>query len=317
MRRYIFLAALSVIFFLPAISLAAPDTLAVAITDATPNSLCLVWMSDMPANPAVQVFTDSAMTIDITSQVRIVSMPCAANIAAAALQKNIFKVRIEGLQPQTDYYVRAMSIDKTDSTSFSVSTLQKVTTAKEAASYTHDSNGNPVVISNDLSTFPVYIQPNSTDAQPGLGDIVILQVPDAGYPISAFVGDGITAPEGVLDLNNLFGPDGVALLLANREKAIITVYRGGTLSSLVHYRWIPAPSGLTEAQEPVKGFFADINLDGSVDMTDFQEFKQYYGTKNTDDTYNPDFDFLNAGVVDARDFSKFSGQYGRTNVPMQ
>ncbi len=318
MRRYIFFVAFFVMLCLPGVCLAAPDTLAVMVTDVTPNSLCLVWMSDMSANPSVQVFSDSAMTNEITSQVKIVSMPCAsADAAAAAMQKNIFKVRVEGLQPQTDYYVRAMSIDKTNSASFSVSALQKVTTTKEAANYIHDSNGNPVAISNDLSTFPVYIQPNSTDQQPGLGDIVILQIPDAGYPISAFVGDGITAPEGILDLNNLFGPDGVAMLLANQEKAIITVYRGGTLSNLVHYRWLPASTGLTETEEPVKGFFADFDLDGTVDMTDFQEFKQYYGTKNTDDTYNPDFDFLNLGVVDARDFSKFSGQYGRTNVPMQ
>lgn len=320
MKRYFFLAAFVILSCLPNICLAAPDTLAVRVTDVTPSSLSLVWMSDMPAEPSVQVFSDSAMANDITSQVKAVSMPCAsADAAAAARQKNLFKVRIEGLQAGTDYYVRAVSTDVTDATSSSVSALQKVTTEKEAASYTHDVNGIPVPFSNDLATFQAYTPPNSTEAQPGLGDIVLLEIPDAAYPISAFVGDGVLTPEGAIDLNNLFGPDGAALFMANREKAVLTVYRGGTLSNLVHYRWLPASSGQASVQVPAQGFFADFNLDGVVDMADFQEFRKYYRTKKTDGPYNPDFDFIADpdGAVDAREFSKFSGQYGRTNVPAQ
>lgn len=320
MMRYFSLAAFFILSCLPSICLAAPDTLAVRVTDVTPNSLSLVWMSDLPAEPSVQVFSDAAMSNDITSQVKVVSMPCdSAAVAAAAKQKNLFKVRIEGLQARTDYYVRAVSADVTDATSSSVSALQKVTTEEEAASYTHDANGLPVPFSNDLVTLQAYTPPNSTEQQPGLGDIVLLEIPDAAYPISAFVGDGALTPEGAIDLNNLFGADGAALFVANREKAVLTVYRGGALSNLVHYRWLPASSGLTQVQIPANGFFADFNLDGVVDMADFQEFKGYYRTKKTDGSYNPDFDFVDDpdGAVDAREFSKFSEQYGRTGVPAQ
>ncbi len=317
MKRYFILAAIFILLCLPNICLAAPDTLAVRVTDVTPNSLSLVWMSDMPAEPSVQVFSDAAMANDITSQVKVVSMPCAsADAAAAARLKNLFKVRIEGLEARTDYYVRAVSTDVADAASSSVSALQKVATGKEAASYTHDANGLPVPFSNDLVTFQAYTPPNSADPQPGLGDIVLLEIPDAAFPISAFVGDGVLTPEGAIDLNNLFGADGAALFMANKEKAVLTVYRGGTLSNLVHYRWLPASSGLTQVQVPANGFFADFNLDGVVDMADFQKFRKYYRTKKTDGSYNPDFDFVGDpdGVVDAREFSKFSVQYGKTGV---
>ncbi len=318
--RYFFLATFIILSCLPIKCLAAPDTLAVRVTDVTPNSLSLVWMSDIPAEPSVQVFTDPAMANEITSQVKVVPMPCAStDVAAAAKQKNLFKARVEGLEPQTDYYVRAVNTDETDATSSSVSALQKATTGKEAASYTHDSNGLPVPFSNDLAIFQAYTPPDAADQQPGLGDIVLLEIPNAAYPISAFVGDGVLTPEGAIDLNNLFGPDGAALFVANREKAVLTIYRGGTLSNLVHYRWVPASSGLTEVQEPAKGFFADFNLDGVVDVSDFQEFEKYYRTKKADGSYNPDFDFVDDpdGAVDAREFSKFSEQYGRTDVPAQ
>jgi hypothetical protein len=68
--------------------------------------------------------------------------------------------------------------------------------------------------------------------------------------------------------------------------------------------------------EPVKGFFADINLDGKVDDEDFAAFKAQYRTSSNDPSYNPDFNFVDdpEGKVDARDFSKFSKEYGRTNV---
>jgi hypothetical protein len=68
--------------------------------------------------------------------------------------------------------------------------------------------------------------------------------------------------------------------------------------------------------DPLKGFFADVNLDGRVDDLDFAEFRKHYRTSPDDTNYNPDFNFVEdaEGKVDVREFSKFSKEYGRTDV---
>jgi hypothetical protein len=100
------------------------------------------------------------------------------------------------------------------------------------------------------------------------------------------------------------------------EKALLSIYRGGTLSTLVHYRKLADTSGTVAVNEPVRGFFADINLDGQVDDQDFAEFRKQYRTGPDDAIYNPDYYFFTGipGRVDALSFVKFAREYGRTGV---
>ena len=135
--------------------------------------------------------------------------------------------------------------------------------------------------------------------------------------MSAFVGSGSQTAEGIIDLNNLYGSDRLSRVVAGGETVTLRVYRGGAMATLLHYRRTPSVSGLVAVQAPVKGFFADLNLDGKVDDTDFALFKAQYQTRPDDATYNPDYNFDNdpEGVVDALDFSRFAPEYGRTDVP--
>jgi hypothetical protein len=131
-----------------------------------------------------------------------------------------------------------------------------------------------------------------------------------------FVGDRIAAPEGILDLNNLYGMNGASLNVTGGERIVLRVYRGTGLSTLVHYRRVPDNGNMVQVIEPEKGFFADFNLDGKVDDADFTEFRNRYRTHADDMFYNPDFDVLDdgEGSVDVKDFAKFSKEYGRTDV---
>ena len=85
---------------------------------------------------------------------------------------------------------------------------------------------------------------------------------------------------------------------------------------LTHYRRTPHNSGVCSVVGLQKGFFADINLDRTVDDQDFLLFKAQYRTMPDDPGYNPDFNFIEdpEGKVDVRDFSRFSQEYGRQNV---
>ncbi len=298
-------------------ALAVPETVSVRVTDVTTTSFALVWMTDVAATPDVEVYGDSSMSSRLNDTVTVTPMPDATQDAAtAARAKGIMKVRVSGLASNTPYYVRTVTVDPADVTSIGYSALQEVTTASTVVSYRPATDGTLQGAANDLISMKVYIRPGDKDAVPGLGDLLLLETPASPYPVSAFIGMGAIAPEGVIDLNNLFGTDMTSLTVLGGEKAVFSIYRGGTLSTLSHYRKFPGNSGMVTVGDPVKGFFADINLDGKVDDQDFTEFRKCYRNGPDDPSYNPDYNFYDDpnGKIDAMDFVKFATEYGRTDV---
>lgn len=316
MIKYIFAAFVICLLRVGSVE-AVPETVGARITDVTPASFSIVWMTDVPANPTVEVFADASMAVPIIEGIEIMPMAGAApDVALAAREKGIMKVQVTGLLAGTTYYVRAVTIDPVDPQSISYSSPLEAGTALEVKPYVRKEGGVLQGFSNDLLTFKVYIGPRDTRARPGLGDLLVLAVEGSPYPMSAFVGEGIEDPEGVLDLNNLFAPEMMSMDTIGGEKTILRVYRGGTLSTLLHYRRLPSDANTVNASEPVRGFFADINLDANIDETDFNEFKEQYRSVADDDNFNPDYDFIQdeGGRIDAKDFARFAPQYGRKGV---
>lgn len=297
--------------------MAVPETVSVRVTDVTTSSFSMVWMTDVPATPSIEMYSDAAMSNRLSDTSVVIPMPdVPKEVAAAARTKGIMKVRVAGLAPHTPYYVRTVTVDPANPGSIGYSALQQVTTAAAVVPYKPAADGSLRGFANDLVSMKVYIRPSESDAMPGKGDLVLLETPASPYPVSAFIGAGITAPEGVFDLNNLFGGDMISLALSGGEKVLLIIYRGGSLSTLSHYRRLPVNSDSVSVKEPVKGFFADVNLDGRVDELDFAEFRKQYRTKPTDTAYNPDYNFVDdhEGVVNAQDFARFAREYGRTGV---
>lgn len=295
---------------------AVPETVSVRVTDVTTSSFAVVWMTDVAATPALEVYSDSAMVNRLSDNVTLTAMPDAPpDVAEAARGKWIMKVRVAGLVPNTSYYARTVTADPADPTSIAYSGLQEVITAAAVIPYRQAADGTLQGAANDLASFKVYVRPQDL-AAPRQGDLILLETPGARNPVSAFVGVGGAAPEGVLDLNNLFGADMTSLALQGGEKTILSVYRGGALSTLLHYRTLPANSNLVSVGEPVKGFFADVNLDGKIDDEDFQAFRKQFRTAAGDAAFNPDFDFIEgpSGIVDAQDFARFAREYGSVGV---
>lgn len=302
-------------FALASSAFAVPETTEVRIADVTTSSFSVVWITDVAADPSVEVYADSSLQQRVTDGVTIDAMPAGNVQAQAAKAKGIMKVRVSGVLPATTYHVRTLTKDPANPDSFSYSAVQDVTTASVVALYRTVNNVSQG-FANDLVAFPAYVRPSDTAAEPRLGDLIILEQQAAAYPVSAFVGEGAVSPEGVLDLNNLFGADGASLAFAGSEVITIRIYRSGGLTTLMHYRRAPQNSNLVSVVALVKGFFADINLDGKVDDQDFAAFRTQYRTAPDDTTYNPDYNFADDpdGKVDVREFGKFSKEYGRTDV---
>jgi hypothetical protein len=317
MNRFVIVnfAFFILLFAFASATFAVPETSSVRVTDVTPSSFSVVWITDVAADPTVEVYADSLQTSKFTNLV-ITPMPAASpSTAQAAKQKGIMKVRVSGVQPSTHYYVRAVTKDPANQSSVGYSALMEVTTASLVVPYRLTDSALQG-FANDLAPMSVYIRPVDQGQETGAGDLVVLESGNSPYPISAFVGDGALAPEGVLDLNNLFDSTGLSRDVAGGEKITVLIYRGTALSNLQHYRKTAAKNNLAEVAEPATGYFADINLDNAVDDSDFTEFKKQYRTVPNDDFYNPDFNFVEdaEGKVDVREFSAFSKEYGRTNV---
>jgi len=320
MKR-ILLAAVLLLLPLCHTALAVPDTISVRITDVTTSSFSIVWMTGVAADPAIEVYADASMSTPLSDGITITPMPDATQeVAAAAKVRGIMKVRVSDLTASTQYYVRTVTRDPADPASVGYSTLLNVTTASLVAPYATGQDGSLQGFTNDLATMKVYIQPGEQQSAQGMGELLLLEMPSAAYPLSTFIGVGTSAPEGVIDLNNFFDHQLTTSLWAKGgENVQLRVYRGGTLATLLHYRRLPLNSGFVAAVEPSKGFYADINLDGKVDDADFEEFRKQYRTSPNDDTYNPDFKFITttSGKIEAQDFASFAKQYGRVDVPQQ
>ena len=296
---------------------AVPDTVRIQVTDVTTSSFSLVWMTNVAATPGVEIYSDPSLTNRIDDKVVITSMPdVMAEVAESARSKGIMKVRVAGLSPNTSYYARSVTVDPVDPLGVGFSPVQQVQTEVASVPYTTASDGSLQAFGNDLLTFIVHIQPNDQSTKPGLGDLLLLESVDSPYPVSAFVGTGTISSEGIVDLNNLYGANRQSMYVQGGEKAVLRVYRGGTLSMLLHYRWLPVNSQTVAVKEPLKGFFADFNLDGKVDGSDFEEFRSHFRTAPNDAAYNPDFNVIDDpdGKVDARDFARFAHEFGRVDV---
>lgn len=302
---------------------AVPETVSVRVTDVTPTSFAVVWLTDVAAYPEVEVYADASMAVNLAESAVMTAMPDAPSaVAMAAVQKGIMKVRVSGLAADTAYYVRTMTRDPANVSSTSYSSLMQVTTAAAVVPYHEAGDGTLTSLANNLLTFRVFIRPADSSELPGMGDLILLESDPALYPVSAFVGEGSVAPEGVVDLNNLFDLGGSSLDVLGGERMAMRIYRGGTLSTLLHYRRFPADSGVVAAGEPVRGFWADLNLDGNVDKLDFDLFRSHYPSTADDGNFNPDVNFIPVSpgqtvpgdAINARDFVRFAGEYGRTGV---
>nr|WP_320050530.1 hypothetical protein [uncultured Desulfuromonas sp.] len=316
MRRS-FVLLFSLLFALPGSVFAVPETVSVRITDVTPSSFCVVWMTDVAAEPMVELYADPGMNENITNSFRIEAMPdISAEIAEKARDKGIMKVRVSGLAPTADYYVRTVTIDPKNVSSVGYSTLHHVTTAAYVQLERVQEDGRLRHESNDLLATRVYLRPS--DGEDYRGALLILETDDAVSPLSIIAGNGVDSPEGLFDLSNYFDQQGVSLNLSGGENARLSIYRGLTLSTLLHYRTFPVDTGAGSVGTPVKGFFADFNVDGVVDSSDFELFKEHYRAGANDSEFNPDMNLVVAeedkvtaeDTIDARDFARFASEYG-------
>jgi len=177
------------------------------VTDVTPSGFSVLWHASEASNPRVEVFLDAAATQEITGQVEMIPFPLQGAVSGlsgryeqaqsrlalqqTAKQKGLNKIRVRGLDPETEYFIKVFADSAGDSGSWPASGTQSVTTQRENA-FLQDS----AIVVVDL---------HDVDSR---GWLVTASVATSTHPVSSFADAGAEPGQAVINLSNLFGSDG-------------------------------------------------------------------------------------------------------------
>ncbi len=261
------------------------------VTDVTPRSFQVVWLSSEPAYADLRLFAAPDCALEILDAT-VTPLPTRSgdpSIGAAARQKGIMVVIAAGLTPDTEYCVRTVTTSVASGQVLGEpSPTLRVKTARATTRGGAPAGGNPglVAFSNDLAKFAV-VTPVSGGLTPGA--LVLLKIAGASSPLSAFVGDAVDDDNdpntptnlALFDLNNLYdSATGASLdLRGDGTEVMSAVLLGGPQGiASVHARLVPTETQLNAVVVPsacagapqtaCDGILGDANNDGLVSLAD-------------------------------------------------
>lgn len=244
---------LSVLLALPAWAV-LPDVQSITVSDVTARSFSVVWLATPGSTPALRVFEAPACEVQLAG-VDIEPYPTlggVADVATAASNRGVMKVRVSGLLPDTEYCFQTLTTSGGGETRTSPLAPETVRTA----SLTRRADGL-TPFSNDLVRFTVDLS-----TAPTSGLLLLARVDGARTPISSFIGDGIdddgdagtSTALVLLDLNNLY-TEGSAIsldLLGDGSEGMVFLELGGPMGMVpVHARVVPPDTGLSSLVDPL------------------------------------------------------------------
>jgi hypothetical protein len=157
------------------------------LTDVLPSQFSVVWYSGGASSCDVVVFSDESATMDITSQFNIESE--SANILQAEAN-GVMKVKVSDAQPDTVYYVQAI-------TNFHNSDERVVS--------------DPIMVKTEISADfvrnntvlqRIYLSDGTTPAEGVL--LLIKNIVNQSKPLSAWMGHYTPKPFASINLGNIF-----------------------------------------------------------------------------------------------------------------
>ena len=270
---------------------AGPVLSDVLVTDVTDRSFSLLWTSDQPGQKIVEVYNDSGGTLRVNnlgvSEHSVHTGNPAYNganrqesinaIVQAAKAQGIYQASVTGLGPNSNYYIKfGIQSDATG----------EISLCPDA--------GPAICPDAHTGLIPVVTQaqPNRTSAVPDVflndhilslnlsattGQLVVISTETSNYPVSAYIGDGVTEPYALIDTNNLFSMEDQQTLAVNgslvqaygnKGEAIIVRLYKGLQGSDIDVMMIGARTGTGALQPPVDKEYGDCNGDDRINGYD-------------------------------------------------
>jgi hypothetical protein len=259
--------ALTGVFVFLAISLpvralgGVPEVNHLIVTDVTTRSFSVIWASSEASTANLEVYEDEDGTVSVTGAV-ITPHPVEsgnATIATLAEDSGVMKARVTALSPNTTYYFKTITTSKStpDETYYPETAPFMSVTTESLTTRTYESGADTLPFSNDVIIEPCYLDDGTTPAE---GTLLLATLEGANHPLTAFVGDGVDAPDALIDLNNAFSrssnqnhdcSEGDSLTLVN--------FRGTEGYSIVTHK-VPQDLSLCEVKEGAPGLMQGWNF---------------------------------------------------------
>lgn len=226
---------------------AAPAASPGIVTDVTPRGFSVVWTTDEPAAASLEIYTDAAGTNPVPAAV-VTPHPAAndsGNVREAAEALGVMKVAVTGLEADTEYYYRSISTGRGGSGA-ATGPVRPARTADlplraEAAPAL-------VPLANPVLRFDLYLPDGVTPAE---GALLLVEIPGAAAPVSAFAGGGgLPAPTVLADLNNLYAADTGDTLAVRGGEPITLTLEFGTRGRESYPFHLPAGDSLAGTVDP-------------------------------------------------------------------
>ena len=256
------LGLLVVSLFLPSVALAGvPQVSQVMVTDVTTKSFSVIWAASEACTGDLEVFEDESGLFTVDNAV-ISPHPVNSGdslIREAAEDNGVMKVMVAGLEPDTDYYFKTVTASKeTDDITYSPESNPYIWVRTESETVRTTGSGESIVpFSNDVIIQPCYLDDGVSPAD---GTLLLATIEGANYPLTAFVGDGVDAPNALIDLNNVFGLDSHENIdLIQGENLTLLNFRGMAGNSIITYE-VPEDFSLSEVKPPALVFKAGWNM---------------------------------------------------------
>jgi len=314
-RWLVFLLNVGVSFFYSSHLYAAVAD--VTVSDVTTRAFSVVWVSDGPITAAtVRVFSDANGDTEITGDltVNLVS-------PAAALTNGIAKVDVTGLAPNTIYYLETETTDAMGAIVFPPSTNPLIQVHTATSTTRENASGGP--ITNDLIHHEILEPDVLTGSQ---GTLLMLKIPGVStFPLTAFVGEGFSVPEAVVDLNNLFDDaSSISADIAGNTVMEITEFRGLLCNIEDQKRKLLRRVPIHEESPPITelelpadcfspgGTPVDFNCDSRIGLEDLGALAARFGLEQPDCRFNADFDLNADGRIGLFDLGALAAAFGTT-----
>lgn len=224
-HHFIRLLAAAGLLCMPAMAL--PAVQHITVGNVTSSGACVAWEFSEAARPGLEIFTDAAATQNVTTSVRVeiqalensrreVSSTAATRSANRSLQsdmaaKNVAFVRLSGLAPDTDYYLRPQALADTSDTVLASGGITPLATARTTAF---------VPESRQLIADLAAMVPTTGAVS---GSLLIASHAQAAYPLIAVVGDGAASTMAYFDLSLLLDAAGETSLLPSAGPLTLTL----------------------------------------------------------------------------------------------
>lgn len=290
---------------LPARGMAeGPVVSQIKVTDVTPKSFSVSWISSEPATADLYLYETDCLTMMANTDFSVEFTGYDAT--------GILKATVSALTPSTDYCFQTVTISKSSATR-TIYPIQPipVKTEKQVVPFKTLST-KAIPLFNDLLRAPNIYLPNPNEIQEGI--LVTIQVLDqkTKWPISILLNRDVN--RNYFNMNNVYDANtSETINIMGMERVRVSESHGLSTCILDRYRVTPlnTETGSFRELEFCSGP-EDMDCNNWVNILDILYVAKGFGKSQGEFCYNDDMDLNRDGTISNLDIEKIIGSFYET-----